>query len=583
MFKRRILTGKSGNSGFEDIHHSCTVRFLDESDPLTVTFQNDTRGQYLIDHVCSSLDLVEKDYFGLRYVDKEKHRYWIDPLKLAHKQLKDVSPPILSFRVKYYPSDPGRVKEDITRYYLFLQLVRDLHRGRLLCSPDQVIQMSAYVLQAEFGDYEVEFPNDYVAQAKMVFKLIQGHEGEVIERHKALRGKTPAEIEILFLDAASKLDTYGVDPHPIKDVSGASMCLGVTHQGIATIQKEAKVDLFKWKQIDKLDFEGKHFIVILTAAEKKQKHDYKCPTAVACKSLWKHAVEQRYFFTLSSSYTAPKVKAGRGLFRRGSSYRFRGHCQSEVFAQSAVIDRDAPIFTRWASNPQFFRTSGSLGTGSLPNEFRSVSLTEENIVAFENSQSDNSALDLIRNSRHAEDFLGPNTSSPVKSPSSILENAPLLTLESPLTAGGVFLNHLSTPLPPVEEGSGTPETPGTADDPKLLPEEPEVSAQLESLPPQPEKRKEAPESLEDGPEASGEAFHDASATPVVPVQVSGVSRRSRRVKVFVFVGVLVLALIFVLFETESLTPLLSLVHLESLWSDLRFKYYVPVRRLISFW
>lgn len=201
------------------------------------------------------------------------------------------------------------------------------------------------------------------------------------------------------------------------------------------------------------------------------------------------------------------------------------------------------------------------------------------VAAFENSQSDNSALDLIRNSRHAEDFWGVNTSSsPVKSPSSIQENAPLLTLESP---GSVFLNHLSTPLPPVEEGSGTPETPGTVDDPKLLPEEPEVSAQLESLPPQPEKRKDTLESPEDGPEASGEAFHDASATPV-PVQVSGVSRRSR-VKAFVFVGVLVLALIFVLFETESLTPLLSLAHLEPLRSHLRLNYYIPVRRFISFW
>jgi len=36
--------------------------------------QKDTKGQYLIDHVCQYLNLAEKDYFGLRYVDSENQR-----------------------------------------------------------------------------------------------------------------------------------------------------------------------------------------------------------------------------------------------------------------------------------------------------------------------------------------------------------------------------------------------------------------------------------------------------------------------------------------------------------------------------
>jgi len=36
MFRR---TSRRSLSGCEDIHHSCTVRFLDETEPLTVTFQ----------------------------------------------------------------------------------------------------------------------------------------------------------------------------------------------------------------------------------------------------------------------------------------------------------------------------------------------------------------------------------------------------------------------------------------------------------------------------------------------------------------------------------------------------------------
>lgn len=37
-------------------------------------FQKETLGQFVIDKVCETLNLVEKDYFGLRFVDSEKQR-----------------------------------------------------------------------------------------------------------------------------------------------------------------------------------------------------------------------------------------------------------------------------------------------------------------------------------------------------------------------------------------------------------------------------------------------------------------------------------------------------------------------------
>lgn len=36
--------------------------------------QRDTKGQFLLDHVCNHYNLLEKDYFGIRYVDPEKQR-----------------------------------------------------------------------------------------------------------------------------------------------------------------------------------------------------------------------------------------------------------------------------------------------------------------------------------------------------------------------------------------------------------------------------------------------------------------------------------------------------------------------------
>jgi len=42
--------------------------------------QRDTRGQELMNEVCQQLDLVEKDYFGLRFVDIEKQRVCLHSL-----------------------------------------------------------------------------------------------------------------------------------------------------------------------------------------------------------------------------------------------------------------------------------------------------------------------------------------------------------------------------------------------------------------------------------------------------------------------------------------------------------------------
>jgi len=47
---------------------------LPGDDVQLIFLQKDTKGQYLIDHVCQSLNLAEKDYFGLRYVDSENQR-----------------------------------------------------------------------------------------------------------------------------------------------------------------------------------------------------------------------------------------------------------------------------------------------------------------------------------------------------------------------------------------------------------------------------------------------------------------------------------------------------------------------------
>uniref|UniRef100_A0A8D8T2A7 FERM domain-containing protein 3 n=1 Tax=Cacopsylla melanoneura TaxID=428564 RepID=A0A8D8T2A7_9HEMI len=65
-----------------------SVRLLDDSEMVECDIQPHCKGKYLLDHVCNQLNLIEVDYFGLRFTDSHKIRHWLDPSKNIMKQLK---------------------------------------------------------------------------------------------------------------------------------------------------------------------------------------------------------------------------------------------------------------------------------------------------------------------------------------------------------------------------------------------------------------------------------------------------------------------------------------------------------------
>lgn len=58
---------------------------------------------------------------------------------------------LLCFRVKFYPPDPLRLKEEITRYQVYQQLKRDLLYGRLCCTPGEASLLVACIVQSKFA------------------------------------------------------------------------------------------------------------------------------------------------------------------------------------------------------------------------------------------------------------------------------------------------------------------------------------------------------------------------------------------------------------------------------------------------
>ncbi|XP_066567190.1 FERM domain-containing protein 3 [Amia ocellicauda] len=320
----------------------CSIRLLDDSE-ISCNIQRDTKGQFLLDHVCNHYSLLEKDYFGIRYVDPEKQRHWLEPNKCIVKQMKSHPPYTMCFRVKFYPHEPMKIKEELTRYLLYLQLKRDIFHGRLLCSFSDAAYLGAFIVQAELGDYDLdEHPEDYITEFKLFPKQTQKLEKKIVEIHKnELRGQCPAVAELNLLQRAHSLETYGVDPHPCKDFTGSTAFLGFTATGFVVFQGNKRIHLLKWSDVSKLKFEGKTFYVIGIQKEKKLVLTFHTSTPAACKHLWKCGVENQAFYKCAKS-SQIKTVSSSNIFFKGSRFRYSGRVAKEVIEASSKIQRDPP-------------------------------------------------------------------------------------------------------------------------------------------------------------------------------------------------------------------------------------------------
>ncbi|XP_051277585.1 FERM domain-containing protein 3 isoform X1 [Dicentrarchus labrax] len=337
----------------------CTIRLLDDSE-ISCSIQRDTKGQFLLDHVCNHYNLLEKDYFGIRYVDPEKQRHWLEPNKPVVRQMKSAQQPYtMCFRVKFYPNEPMKIKEELTRYLLYLQLKRDIYHGRLLCPFAEAAYLGACIVQAELGDYDPEeHPSDYIRDFKLFPKQSLKLERKIIEIHKnELRGQCAALAELNMLQRAHSLETYGVDPHPCKDFTGSTAFLGFTATGFVVFQGNKRIHLLKWNDVSKLKFEGKTFYVIGIQKEisltgrihcnrmKKLVLTFHTSTPAACKHLWKCGVENQAFYKCAKS-SQIKTVSSSNIFFKGSRFRYSGRVAKEVIEASSKIQREPPEVRR---------------------------------------------------------------------------------------------------------------------------------------------------------------------------------------------------------------------------------------------
>ncbi|XP_050983315.1 band 4.1-like protein 3b isoform X7 [Labeo rohita] len=339
----------------------CKVKLLDGTD-YTCTVEKRAKGQALFDKVCDHLNLLEKDYFGVTYRDAENQKSWLDCSKEMKKQIS-TGPWNFAFNVKFYPPDPAQLSEDITRYYLCLQLRDDVVSGRLPCSFATHTVLGSYTVQSELGDYDADLQgSSYISDMRLAPNQTKELEEKVLELHRSYKGMTPAEADMLFLENAKKLSMYGVDLHRAKlvgrlfeclaavqeeDSEGVEIMLGVCSSGLLVYRDKLRINRFAWPKILKISYKRNNFYIKVRPGELEQFEStigFKLPNHKAAKRLWKVCVEHHTFFRLVSPEAPPKR-----FLSLGSKFRYSGRTQAQTRRASAQISRAAPHFQRSAS------------------------------------------------------------------------------------------------------------------------------------------------------------------------------------------------------------------------------------------
>ncbi|XP_038567007.1 band 4.1-like protein 3 isoform X5 [Micropterus salmoides] len=353
------------------------VTLLDGS-LFTCTVEKRARGLQLFEKVCEHINLLERDYFALSFRDADNNKNWLDPAKEMKKQVRGV-PWNFSFNVKFYPPDPAQLSEDITRYFLCLQLRQDIVSGRLPCSFATHTVLGSYTIQSELGDYDPdECGSDYVSELCFAPNQTKEMEEKIMELHKSYRGMTPAEAELHFLENVKKLSMYGVDLHHARmvgsrfdclpsakseDSEGVAIMLGVCSSGLLVYRDRLRINRFSWPKILKISYKRNNFYIKIRPGEFDQFEStigFKLLNHRAAKRLWKVCVEHHSFFRLVSPEETPKK-----LLSLGSKFRYSGRTQIQSRRASAQISRPAPHFPRCISKRNMLSRSldGDMGTG----------------------------------------------------------------------------------------------------------------------------------------------------------------------------------------------------------------------------
>uniref|UniRef100_A0A8C6SX51 FERM, ARHGEF and pleckstrin domain-containing protein 1 n=1 Tax=Neogobius melanostomus TaxID=47308 RepID=A0A8C6SX51_9GOBI len=380
------------------------------------TLEQKASGKMLLDLVCSHMNLIEADYFGLEYQNHQKMMLLfsltlIFVIMIFHTGPKNT---ILRFAVKFFP---------LITYLFALQVKQDLSCGRLTCNDTSAALLVSHIIQSEIGDFEESqcrshlLNNSYIPdQMPLIDKIMEFHSKHIIG--------------LSFTGVARRLEMYGIRVHAAKDREGTRLSLAVAHTGVLVFQGQNKINAFNWSKVRKLSFKRKRFLIKLRPDLNSSYQDtleFLMASRNCCKVFWKICVEYHAFFRL---FEEPKPKPKPVLFSRGSSFRFSGRTQKQVIDYVRESEfKKIPFESSMEQNSPCYEENclGWMGYRDSPSNMR---------------QAFYQRTDEVCNPVVTGDQRGRNSSSPVTLP--IVKSAKSVTANQNSIQNGYGLTRLLT-------------------------------------------------------------------------------------------------------------------------------------------
>ncbi|XP_042187959.1 E3 ubiquitin-protein ligase MYLIP [Callorhinchus milii] len=212
--------------------------FVTRPDSVVMEVEVDPKanGADCLSQVCQRLGIIEEDYFGLQYSANKGETLWLNLRNRISQQIDGLPPYRFKLRVKFFV-EPHLLLQEQTRRLFFMHVRDDLLGERQQCSPEQAVELSALLAQAEFGDYNQNTAK-YTYQDLCSKDLDTTTLNSIVAKHKELEGSSQCTVEYQVLQIISALEHYGVEWHIVKDGDGQKMMVGIGPDGISVCKED---------------------------------------------------------------------------------------------------------------------------------------------------------------------------------------------------------------------------------------------------------------------------------------------------------------------------------------------------------